>query len=1080
MLTQQAVRDECFSTTYSRARAIMKESYMVQDRRVEYGRYTNLDAFVESSMGDDGYDASVTLDEARDKVVDYYCTCPAHRKYPGMCKHAGAVALLFLDKPHTFQGYKGQTQAQTSPSLSRLLAKSLPSANLRAYDPEKSVPQGTLSLEMTLEEAYGGLTARFKLVSLHASYVIKGISDFLRLLENREYFEYGKKLAFTHDITLFTPQAQDVIRVLKRLVAPDETRTRYGKSYQFGSAHVGRDLVLGQLDAIELLDAYGSVPFLYDDGKRFGASPEIARISAGNPPLKLRIQPFEDGYEILRDDSLNVIAFDERAYVIINHVFYRCTKDFAPCAEFLRDVYCSWDDRLTIAESDLPAFCASLLPQLQECLHIEAPQELEALKPVPCKIEFYLDKPDDNCVCRIKALYGLQSFNPLQAATPENRAGRDIAAEAAACNTALRFLPLQTPEGTACTQTVDEAAALVFQGLSELKLIGEVFTTPAFDRMVVTTPPRIQVGVSLVGNLINMKTQVSDLPPEELSALLESYRKRKHYHRLSDGSLLSLAGTAGADMGLDQLETLYTGLNLTEKQLMAQDLDLPLYQAFLLDAELEEQSKDTSFKAFIESFDAGQVANHSIPRALAGVLRPYQKEGFKWLNLLLDLGLGGILADEMGLGKSLQVISALLHRRKDLAGSPALIVCPASLVYNWQAEFAKFAPSLRVEAVAGSKESRQLARGNSKTEVLITSYDSLRIDIEDWKSRAFFACIIDEAQYIKNHATQVARCVKKIDAQHRLALTGTPIENRLSELWSIFDFLMPSMLGSYNRFKERYELPIVGGNEQASERLRHLVGPFILRRCKKDVLKDLPDKLEQVISCRMDDEQRKLYDAHEQRLRQQIEGQQEDEISQGKIAILAELTHLRQICCDPRLLYENYSDAGVKMEAMLDLIAAAEDSGQKVLLFSQFTSFLDLVAKELRHRKLAYYTITGKTPKKQRVMLVDRFNQDSTPVFLISLKAGGTGLNLTGASVVIHADPWWNEAAQRQATDRAHRIGQQQTVTVYQVIAQNTIEERILKLQQSKRDLADQVLDAQGASLGSLSREDLVALLSEG
>jgi SNF2 family DNA or RNA helicase len=322
--------------------------------------------------------------------------------------------------------------------------------------------------------------------------------------------------------------------------------------------------------------------------------------------------------------------------------------------------------------------------------------------------------------------------------------------------------------------------------------------------------------------------------------------------------------------------------------------------------------------------------------------------------------------------------------------------------------------------------------------------------------------------------------VKALDAQHRFALTGTPIENRLSELWSIFDFLMPGLLGSYDRFRERYETPISEGDDEVAERLREAVGPFVLRRLKADVLRDLPDKLEQVVYARMEGEQRSLYLAHEQALRLSLSKGDDDSFGTQKLQVLAELTRLRQICCDPRLLYEDYDGPSCKLQTIMDLVDSVVDAQQKMLVFSQFTSYLDIIAGELDKRDVPYYTITGATPKRCRLELVDAFNADDTPVFLISLKAGGTGLNLVGASVVVHADPWWNAAAQDQATDRAHRIGQTRDVTVYKVIARDTIEDRILALQEAKSDLADQVVGTGGGmSLGSLRKEDLIELLGD-
>jgi SNF2 family DNA or RNA helicase len=521
------------------------------------------------------------------------------------------------------------------------------------------------------------------------------------------------------------------------------------------------------------------------------------------------------------------------------------------------------------------------------------------------------------------------------------------------------------------------------------------------------------------------------------------------------------------------------------------------------------------------------------------------------------------------------------RREESRKVGPSLIVCPASLVYNWAAECERFAPELNVLAVAGNKASRramldeakaqyagiaqggqagrsgqanadaadiadagtvtastgwQGARTAPQTEssdripdVLITSYDLLRRDIADYQGLECFCMVLDEAQYIKNHATKASKAVRSVNARHRFALTGTPIENRLSELWSIFDFLMPGILGSYVHFRERFEMPILSDDEDAQGKLQAFVGPFILRRLKSTVLKDLPDKIENVIAVPLEGEQRRLYAALEQRLRATLLKQRDIEFATGKIQILAQLTRLRQACCDPRLLYSNVGENEVeanakvwgmpartleesqeatakrelaaassasasstasgrktrkvpsaKLDAIEELVSSCQDAGRKMLIFSQFTSYLDLIAERLRAGGVDYDVITGATPKKRRVELVDQFNRDDTPVFLISLKAGNTGLNLTGACVVVHADPWWNAAAQDQATDRAHRIGQTQDVNVYQIVAKDTIEERILALQQSKSDLASRFVDSassSGAAVSRLTKDDLLALL---
>lgn len=415
-----------------------------------------------------------------------------------------------------------------------------------------------------------------------------------------------------------------------------------------------------------------------------------------------------------------------------------------------------------------------------------------------------------------------------------------------------------------------------------------------------------------------------------------------------------------------------------------------------------------------------------------------------------------------------------------------LIVCPASLVYNWTAECARFAPKLRVVAVAGSKSSRRSILADAeKYDVMVTSYDLLRRDVNDYHGVPFLSMTLDEAQAIKNHTTKAARAVRSIDALHRFALTGTPIENRLAELWSLFDVLDPGMLGRYSHFREVFDLPIISGDEEAQRRLQNLVEPFILRRRKADVLDDLPDKIDNVITVRLEGAQRRLYAALEQRLRATISHDDSAFTQEGRIRVLAQLTRLRQACCDPRLVDDDAVVAAqgdcAKLDAITDLVSSCRDEGRKMLVFSQFTSFLDLIGERLDQLEVPYDVITGSTAKKRRLDLVNSFNTDDTPVFLISLKAGNTGLNLTGASVVVHADPWWNAAAQEQANDRAHRIGQTRDVDVYRLVAQDTIEERIIRLQQAKSVLASRFVDQASsdsvAPLSSLTRESLLAML---
>ena len=526
-------------------------------------------------------------------------------------------------------------------------------------------------------------------------------------------------------------------------------------------------------------------------------------------------------------------------------------------------------------------------------------------------------------------------------------------------------------------------------------------------------------------------------------------------------------------------------MNINAKDFTKGKMQIPAYRALYLDKMLEEchelyANRDSHYKKLIRNFKTVNDSDFEVPEELQRIMREYQKYGYRWLKTLETYQFGGILADDMGLGKTLQIISVLLSAKKESSrkNPPSLIVCPSSLIYNWYEEFKKFAPDMKILTISGiASERKKLITQVADYDAVITSYDLLKRDIAEYDDKKFLYQIIDEAQYIKNHSTAASKSVKLIHSKYRFALTGTPIENRLSELWSIFDYLMPNFLYGYETFRKDIETPIVKRNdEEASHRLRRIVSPFILRRLKTDVLKDLPDKLEKTQYSKFEPEQRKIYDGQVLRIQQMLNNENDDEFQKNKLQLLAELTKIRQICCDPSLIYENYYEVSAKRVSCLELVKNAIDGKHRILIFSQFTSMLDIISDDLRNENIPFYTIVGSTPKEKRIELVNEFNDGDVPVFLISLKAGGTGLNLTGADVVIHFDPWWNFATQNQATDRAHRIGQTKTVTVYKLIIKNTIEEKIQQMQEQKKSLAESILTSDSINISSLSRKELLEL----
>jgi superfamily II DNA or RNA helicase len=465
------------------------------------------------------------------------------------------------------------------------------------------------------------------------------------------------------------------------------------------------------------------------------------------------------------------------------------------------------------------------------------------------------------------------------------------------------------------------------------------------------------------------------------------------------------------------------------------------------------------------------------------VLRPYQKQGVAWLRFLRDNGFGGILADEMGLGKTVQTLAFVRHvRRQEPGGAPMLVICPTSLVFNWVAEAKKFTPSLKVLALHGPERRAAFAQ-IPQSDLVVTSYALIRRDAERYRELEFDIAVLDEAQHIKNRQTQNAQAVKSVRARQRLVLTGTPLENSVLDLWSIFDFLMPGYLGTAQDFRERYELPITREKDgPAQARLARRLRPFLLRRLKKEVAADLPAKLEQVSFCELTPDQRSAYQQVIEAGRKKILDAAADASGQARsrMMVLKALLRLRQVCCDLRLLkLEGVAPANAsgKLEVFDELLEEIVDGGHRALVFSQFVSLLALLKEKLTAEGLEFCYLDGST--LDRAAVVDRFqNNSAIPIFLISLKAGGTGLNLTGADTVIHFDPWWNPAVEDQATDRAHRIGQARVVTSYKLITRDTVEEKILALQNRKREVIQATLGGEEAFVGSLSWEEIQELLA--
>lgn len=846
----------------------------------------------------------------------------------------------------------------------------------------------------------------------------------------------------------------------------------------------------------------------------------------GSLNLKLKIAPVtteqnnKKSFEgiLVTSSSTRLFKGKKNIYQLTNDSIIRVSDSDMKITNALCDSCGENGISMRLGRSSLNDFWHLVLPKLREICNVNITDEdyiEKYIVPNP-EFSFYLDEQDSVVYGEGIASYGGAKYN-IGDWHPENpevvtEGFRKRSNEEFIYEIFISYLPNYDVDHHLfyCEKDDEGMYELLDHGLKELMELGEVQVTEQFRSLRIRNTVPVNVGVSIKSGIMNLSVESSDMSPDELVDLLYAYRKKSHFYRLKNGDFLNLTDNTT----VESLDEMMREMNIPLSEFVKGHMSVPSYRALYFEHMLSQMedvyaNRDSHYRALVRSFKSIEDSDFEVPASLHADLRKYQVEGYEWLRTLDEWNFGGILADEMGLGKTLQAIALILSIKEEstlkiqnentnelIDQSPAnviedketytekssntsIIICPASLVYNWGEEIKKFAPSLESVLISGNAEERDdMISHIEDYDVAVTSYDLLKRDINLYEGHAFRFAIVDEAQNMKNPTTAAAKSVKLINARTHFALTGTPIENRLSELWSIFDFIMPGYLYDYNTFKDEIETSVTKDqDEDALNRLKRMVAPFILRRQKKDVLKDLPEKLEEVRFSRMEEKQQRLYDAEVTRMKKSLNSKSAEELKHSKIEILAELTRIREICCDPSLLFSNFDGTSAKTEMCMELIKNLIDGDHRTLLFSQFTSMFEILEERLKAEGISYYKITGETPKKKRLELVNEFNKGDVPLFLISLKAGGTGLNLTGADVVIHFDPWWNLAAQNQATDRAHRIGQTKKVTVFKLIVKGTIEEKILELQENKKKLSDDILGDESVSSASLDKDELMALL---
>lgn len=980
-----------------------------------------------------------------DKIQDCFCTCPYYQTMGSPCKHI--VATLKLRQAELLEGEAFHDDNDR-------IAAALCGAFSKSAQPKKALNLGLILYITKNADRVCKYAAALK-VGEDVPELIRGAESFLDCYLHGRPFKLSKHQSLDLAQYEFSEAAQAALRVLCESYQNTAENAPF-YTQKLGETSFGAITLARLLPLLEHVDC----TFVID-----GIPRSELRIRRENPDIlvdvraagqEINISVWESGLALVPDGSWFFYEGD----------IFQTTPDWQ---QWFMPIY-----RALIRESrtqidfkgeNAIRFAAEVLPRLRGRQGVVTAGLEDMVVDEAPSFSLYFDRHGDGISCVVIVYYGAVSLRLPAAAQPNAKIIlRDLEKE----QQVLSFFSAFTcREETFYLADPDSLYAFLFHSLPVLQELCQVYTSDAFTALYSSGPPAIHSSVRLNTqiDLLEFSFQ-AELSPEEIRGILQAVRVKKPYYRLPDGAFLDLSRQPVPEIKLlDSLSFDDEEIQQGAKPLSKYHL---LYLSGLVQSGLVEA--DAAFLARIEEIRGIRA---QIPSGLDNVLRGYQKDGVHWMKQLTELGFGGILADDMGLGKTLQVIAFVLSQQPK---QPALIVTPSALTYNWLNEISRFAPAARAKIIDGPRAERE-----EKLSVLdgfdfiITSYPLLRRDLAIYRGLTFSYLFIDEAQHIKNPKTMNAKGVKRIQARHRFAITGTPVENSLTELWSIFDFVMPGYLYSHKDFTDQFERPVVRDGDQAAlGDLQRRIRPFILRRMKGDVLSELPEKIENTIYADFAPEQRRMYAAFMAAARSEVDAILQ--AGESRMRILTLLTRLRQICCHPRLFDENYTKDSGKLLLLEELLSSALDSGHRVLVFSQFTAMLSIIRERLDKLGISYFYLDGSTPSRERTELARRFNSGENSVFLISLKAGGTGLNLTGADTVIHYDPWWNPAVMDQASDRAHRIGQTKAVQIIKLAARNSIEEQIIKLQEKKRGLADGVIQANSAMISALTQEEILAL----
>ncbi len=1087
-LTPGVIRILCGDSAYKKGEACCSAGQVL----LLHAEHEAEEPFYEAVVQGDNGDIHVTVDIDIDGSVHAECGSCSVKPGRYLCWHiAAALAAIQSDHAEGAAGRGDSGQEKASP-VDQRLAKGflelfdegstvLKSGAYSRFDAREKL-QATFILR-PIPYGYKKQTLGIEMrLGPQRTYIVQRIRDLLDAVQGRQSIAFAKHFTYDPERFRFCPEDDAVVRMLLAIVRNERLyRETSGYANTFTRHRTGNDRLLtippyAWESLLPLLQQTADVQFEY--GRQSHAGLQMT-----DDPLPLHYT-FDDAgqaagcsFDIEGLDEL--LVMEGYGFVFAAGRLHRVPDEACRrLAEMKQMLEAARGQRILIPPEQVEPFIGKVIPGLMKLGSVKIEQAVaDRIVQTPLKARLYLDRVRDRLLAGLEFQYGDIVVNPLDAALRDRGEGRILVRDGEKEQRILALMDesrfAKTEEGYFMEEEEGEYDFL-YHTVPLLEEHVQVFATTAVKARVVTgMQPQVRADVDERTDWLEFKFELEGIPEDEIRELVRSLAAKRRYHRLPGGALVPLES---ADF--QEIIRIMNETGMHHPALDGGMLRVPAVRGLhLLDAGGPGSAVrlGKSLRRLLDNLRSPDNMDYAVPDSLSGVLRDYQAYGYQWLKALAHYRFGGILADDMGLGKTIQSIAFLVSVLPEIRTQrlPALIVCPASLVYNWRNELRRFAPEVRSVIADGTKEERKrlvkAAGGGSDIEadVVITSYPLLRMDLAIYIDQPFHTLILDEAQMFKNYATQTAQAVKSLQARHKFALSGTPIENRMEELWSIYDAVFPELFGDRKAFAELTR-------ETVAKRIR----PFLLRRLKRDVLRELPDKIETLQASELLPEQKKLYTAYLAELRQEtLQHLAQDDLGRNRIRILAGLTRLRQLCCHPALFVEGYTGSSAKFEQLLELVQECRSAGKRLLVFSQFTEMLGLIGRTLGEQGVPFFYLDGSTPPSERVELCNRFNGGERDLFLISLKAGGTGLNLTGADTVILYDLWWNPAVEQQAMDRAHRIGQKNVVQVIRLVAEGTVEDKMYELQQRKLNLVEEVIQPGQEALSTLTEADLREIL---